>query len=128
MRLLLDTWTFLWILLDADALPDRARELHADPSNEVYLSSVSAWEISVKFRLGRLPLPDDPDRFIPEQRRLHGIDPLPLDGTAALQLSRLPDLHRDPFDRMLICQSIAEGLTILTPDRAIIHYPTRTIW
>ncbi|MEJ2079800.1 MAG: type II toxin-antitoxin system VapC family toxin [Acidobacteriota bacterium] len=128
MRLLLDTCTFLWIILGADALSKRARELHEDPSNEVYLSSVSAWEISVKFALGRLPLPEDPDRFIPEQRRLHGIDPLPLDETAALQLPRLPDLHRDPFDRMLVCQSIVEGLTLLTPDRAIIQYPVRTIW
>lgn len=128
MKLLLDTCTFLWITLDSEELSDQARQLHADPFNEVYLSSVSAWEISVKFALGRLPLPDEPDRFVPDQREKHGIQPLALDELAALQLPRLPDLHRDPFDRMLICQSIADGLTILTPDRSITQYPIRAVW
>ena len=128
MRILLDTCTFLWIILDSPELSDDARRLHRDPSNEVYLSSVSAWEISVKFALGRLPLPKHPERFVPEQREAHGIQPLPLDEIAALQLPRLPDYHRDPFDRMLICQSIAEGLTILTPDGGISQYPIRTAW
>lgn len=128
MKVLLDTCTFLWIILDAPNLSDRARELHADPANEVYVSAVSAWEISVKSALGRLPLPKHPALFVPEQRERHGILPLPLDESAALQLPRLPDLHRDPFDRMLICQAIAGELTILTPDAEIAQYPIRTAW
>jgi PIN domain nuclease of toxin-antitoxin system len=128
VKILLDTCTFLWIILEAEALSERARELHADPTNEVYLSAVSAWEIAVKFALGRLPLPDDPVRFIPEQRASHGILPLALRETACLHLPRLPLLHGDPFDRMLICQAIADSLTILTPDKAIGQYPIRTDW
>jgi PIN domain nuclease of toxin-antitoxin system len=128
MKILLDTRTFLWIILNDEALSERARELHADPSNEVYLSAVSAWEISVKFALGRLPLPEDPIRFIPEQRKSHGIEPLALDEMACFQLPRLPKLHHDPFDRMLICQAISESLTIVTPDRDIAQYPVRTTW
>jgi PIN domain nuclease of toxin-antitoxin system len=106
----------------------RSRELFADPENEVYLSSVSIWEIVVKHGLGRLPLPDPPQKFIPKYRKLHGIQSLPLDEFAVLQLPLLPERHKDPFDRMLICQAIALGLPILTPDSQINQYPVRTIW
>lgn len=128
MRLLLDTATFLWIIDDAPELTPRARELFLDPGNEVYLSSVSAWEIAIKYGLGRLPLPEVPDRFVPTQRKQHGIDALPLDEEAALHLARLPLLHRDPFDRMLVCQAIVHHLVILTPDELITQYPIRTMW
>ena len=128
MKVLLDTCTFLWIISDDPELSNRARELHSDPANQVYFSSVSAWEISVKNALGRLPLPGPLDRFIPEQRKSHGIRQLVLDEIAALQLPRLPDLHRDPFDRMLVCQAIVNGLTLLTPDELIVQYPVRSIW
>ncbi|HUF82656.1 MAG TPA: type II toxin-antitoxin system VapC family toxin, partial [Burkholderiales bacterium] len=69
-----------------------------------------------------------PQQFIPEQRRAHGIETLPLDEDAVLQLSRLPAIHKDPFDRMLICQAIAHGMVILTPDPLIGRYPVRTLW
>lgn len=128
MRLLLDTSTFLWIITDAPELSARARELFVDPGNEVYLSSVSAWEIAVKYALGRLPLPEPPERFVPFQRRQHGIEPLLLDEEAALHLARLPPLHKDPFDRMLVCQAIIHGLAILTPDELVYQYPVRTVW
>ncbi len=128
MKVLLDTCTFLWIISDDPKLSNRARELHSDPVNQVYFSSVSAWEISVKNALGRLPLPGPVDRFIPEQRESHGIEQLVLDEIAALQLPRLPALHRDPFDRMLVCQAIVNGLTLLTPDELIAQYPVRSIW
>ena len=128
MKLLLDTSTFLWIANDAPELSAHARELFVDPGNEVYLSSVSAWEMAIKYALGRLPLPEPPERFIRLQREQHGIEPLPLDEEAALHLTRLPLLHKDPFDRMLICQAIVHGLVILTPDQLIYQYPVRTIW
>lgn len=128
MRLLLDTAAFLWIVLDAEELSDGARSAFLAPDNEVYLSSVSGWEIVVKHRLGRLPLPEPPSRLIPRLRSEHHIEPLPLDEASALQLPTLPDLHRDPFDRMLICQAIVHGLVILTPDDAIRDYPVRTEW
>ena len=128
MRILLDTVAFLWAVTDAPELSDDARELFADPGNEVYLSSVSAWEISVKNALGKLPLPDSPARYVPAQRKQHGIESLHLDEEAALRLSRLPILHKDPCDRMLVCQALAKGLVILTPDRLIAQYPVRTAW
>jgi len=128
MRLLVDTCTFLWIVGGARELSDRAREAFTDPANEACLSAVSAWEIAVKHRLGRLPLPAPPDTFVPVQRTAHGLDPLPMDEEAALQVAKLPDLHRDPFDRMLVAQAIVGGLVLLTPDDHIRAYPVRTLW
>ena len=128
MKLLLDTCTFLWIILNSPQLSNRARELFADPSNEVYLSVVSTWEIALKYALGRLPLPDSPDRFIPVQRRRHSIESLALEEVATLHLPKVPDLHRDPFDRMLVSQALVHGLVILTPDNLITQYPVLTEW
>ena len=128
MRLLLDTCTFLWIVGGAPELSSRARELVQDPDNDVYLSVVSAWEIALKHAIGRLPLPDSPERFVPAERRRHGIDSLDLDEETALHLGRLPPLHRDPFDRMLVCHAIVQGLVILGPDQLITQYPVRTAW
>lgn len=128
MRLLLDTCTFLWIASGSDALSGPARELFADPANEVFLSAVSGWEIAVKHRLGKLPLPAEPAVFVPEQRQGHRVTELPLEEAAALTLDRLPDAHCDPFDRMLVCQAIQHGLTILTPDPLVRQYPVRCVW
>ncbi len=128
MKLLLDTCAFLWIVADAPELSPRARDLFKDADNEVYLSAASAWEIAVKQGLGRLPLPDTPDRFVREMREAHGITALPIDEESALHVSRLPAIHRDPFDRMLVSQAIVHGLTILTPDALVAQYPARTTW
>lgn len=128
MRFLLDTCTFLWVVSGAAELSVHARELYVDPDNEVYLSSVSVWEMAVKYMLGRLPLPEPPERFVPAQRKLHHIDALQLDEEAALHLTRLPPLHKDPFDRMLVCQAIIHHLVILTPDDLVNQYPVRTMW
>lgn len=128
MRLLLDTCTFLSMVAGAPELSGRARELAVDPTNEVYLSAVSAWEIALKHGLGRLPLPDSPDRFVPTQRRRHGIDEIPLDEESALHLGRLLLPHRDPFDRMLVAQAIVHGLVVLGPDPLVSQDPVRTAW
>jgi len=128
VRLLLDTCTFLWIVGGAKELSPRARHAFADPSNEAYLSAASAWEIAVKHRLGNLPLPAPLDEFVPAQRAAHGIEPLPVDEEAALHVAKLPDLHRDPFDRMLVAQALVGGLVLLTPDDPIHQYPVRTLW
>jgi len=128
LRLLLDTVTFLWIIEGSDQLSAQTRAAFSDTGNESYLSSVSAWEIAVKHMLGKLPLPQPPERFIPKYRRLHRIETLPFDEDAALHLPRLAEHHKDPFDRMLICQAIAHGLAIVTPDPLITRYPVRTLW
>jgi len=82
----------------------------------------------IKHSLERLPFPESPHRFIPNQREKHGIESLPLDEESTLHWPRLPQLHNDPFDRMLVCQAIAQGLTILTPDNLIGQYPVRVLW
>ncbi len=128
MKILLDTCTFLWIITDAPELSESARLLFVDPANEIYLSAVSAWEIAVKHALGRLPLPEPPERFIPARRKQHGIEPLPLEEEATLHLTRLPPYHQDPFDRMLVCQAVVHGMVLLTPDELILQYSVRTTW
>jgi PIN domain nuclease of toxin-antitoxin system len=128
MKLLLDTCTFLWIVTGDASLSAPARKLFSDPANEVFLSSVSAWEIAVKHSLGKLPLPRPPSVLVPEERQRHQIAPLALDEGAALFSAKLPELHKDPIDRMLVCQAMVGGLTLLTPDSLITQYPVATIW
>ena len=127
-KLLLDTCTFLWVIRDSPELSPLARDLFSDPENTVYLSAVSAWEISVKHGLGKLPLAAPPHVYVPAERTRHGISPLSLDEDSATAVSRLPLLHSDPFDRMLVCQAITHGLTLLTPDARIHLYPANVKW
>lgn len=128
MKIILDTCAFLWILNGSSKLSQRAKREFQDPTNDIYLSAVSAWEITVKFMLKKLPLPEPPRRFVPAQRALHQIQSLGLDETAVLALERLPALHKDPFDRMLVCQAITAGMTILTPDPLVTQYPVAALW
>ena len=128
MNLLLDTCTFLWIALDPSQLSPQARLLFQASANRVFLSSVSAWEIAVKYGLGKLPLQQPPELFVPQQRVAHQIAELRLREDEALRVTHLPALHKDPFDRMLICQALANGLTILTPDPLIRQYAVPTLW
>jgi PIN domain nuclease of toxin-antitoxin system len=117
VRLLLDTPALLWWLADA-GLTAQARDAVADPANAVAVSAVSAWEISIKKALGKLTAPDD----LEHQVRAGGFLPLPISiahGVAAGQLARH---HEDPFDRMLIAQAQAEGLTIVTRDKRFADY------
>ncbi len=128
MKLLLDTCTFLWIVDQHDQLPMPVVGLYVSAENEVYLSTASAWEIAAKYAARRLNLAAPPERFVPDQREAHRILSLPIDEESALHTSRLPLLHRDPFDRILVGQAIVHGMTILTPDRLITQYPARTMW
>jgi PIN domain nuclease of toxin-antitoxin system len=128
MKLLLDTCTFLWVTVGSDALSPIAIEVFADPKNEVYLSAVSVWEIHVKYRLGKLSLPLSPDKFIPKERERHMIARLDLSEQDTFHLLKLPAVHRDPFDRMIVCQAIEHSLTILTPDPLVTQYPIRSLW
>jgi PIN domain nuclease of toxin-antitoxin system len=128
MNLLLDTVTFLWIMEDSEDIPESARVLLSDSENEVFLSAASAWEISVKHALGKLPLPQAPERLIPQQRKMRGISALPISEEAALRVRQLPNLHKDPFDRILACQAIEHTMTIVTPDALLRAYPIRTVW
>lgn len=128
MKLLLDTCTFLWMVDQYEKLSARALELVRSPDNELYLSAASAWEVGTKYATGRLSLNEPPDLYVPTQREAHGIQTLPIDEESALHTGRLPRLHRDPFDRMLVAQAIVHGMTIVTPDPIVRQYPARTTW
>lgn len=122
MRILLDTHIFLWFISGDTQLSTDVRDAIRDPDNEVYLSAISVWEAIVKYQLGKLLLPEHPETYLPKQRDLHQIASLALDEISVVQLAKLPLLHRDPFDRMLICQALQNGLTIATVDTAIRAY------
>jgi PIN domain nuclease of toxin-antitoxin system len=127
MRILLDTHIFLWFISGDPQLSISIRELIRDSDNEVYLSVVSVWESIIKYQLGKLPLPESPEIYLPKQRNSHQITSLPIDEDSVAQLIHLPLLHRDPFDRMLICQALQHRLTIATVDSAIRAYDVSII-
>jgi PIN domain nuclease of toxin-antitoxin system len=128
MKLLLDTVTFLNAAASAKSISNRAKDLLLHPESEIYVSVASFWEIAIKYSTGKLALPETPERFAPLHRQKLGADTLLIDEESALHFTRLPDLHRDPFDRILICQAIVHGMVLLTPDDRISRYPVRTAW
>jgi PIN domain nuclease of toxin-antitoxin system len=126
VKLLLDTCALIWLVTGEQPLPLRVRT--ALQSAEVYVSSVVAWEIAIKFAKGMLRLTEPPNRLVPAARARYAFAPLPIDEESALHIVKLPPLHKDPFDRMLVSQAIVHGLTIVTNDPKILQYPARTIW
>ncbi|MBA3632298.1 MAG: type II toxin-antitoxin system VapC family toxin [Acidobacteria bacterium] len=122
MRLLLDTHIFLWFITGDGRLPILMRDAIREPGNEVFLSVVSLWEIILKHQIGKLSLPQSPEIYIPKQRRLHQIRSLVVSENSIKELAKLPSVHRDPFDRLLICQTLAGNLTIVTVDNEILNY------
>lgn len=128
MRALLDTHVLLWWLFDDPTLSRRARRVIADPGNEILVSSASAWEISTKYRLGKLPEAEEAVKHLPLLLRRSRMIVLPITLEHALQAGALPGPHRDPFDRMLIAQSRLEKLPLLTSDPVFRNYKVRTLW
>jgi PIN domain nuclease of toxin-antitoxin system len=123
MRLLLDTHTFLWYITDDPRLRDSCAEAIQAESNEVFLSVVSVWEALAKHQLGKLPLPSPADEYLRDRREQHGIATLPFDEPSLTYLLHLPLHHRDPFDRMLICQALQHDLQVVTADGEFEKYP-----
>jgi PIN domain nuclease of toxin-antitoxin system len=128
MKALLDTHTFLWWNLDDPHLSSKAREFIARGSNEIYVSAASAWEIAIKMAKGRLALPEPPDQYVADRMRLHRFSALPIELSHALEVFRLPPIHQDPFDRLLVAQSQLENLPLLTGDPEIGRYQVEIIW
>ena len=120
---LLDTQVFLWCLMDSPRLTPEVRELIADPLNPVYVSAATSWEIAIKKSLGKLKAPHNIDGIVEEM----GFLKLPIYLYHGDTLSRLPFHHRDPFDRMLIAQAIAEGLVLISSDRKFEMYDVELI-
>lgn len=128
MKLLLDTHAFLWWIIDAPQLSQRAREIIGDAENTLFLSAASGWEIAIKAGLGKLSLPADMTSFILSQMHINAITSLPILLSHALHVHTLPDLHRDPFDRMLIAQAQLESLPVITIDPKFTPYQVEVIW
>lgn len=125
MRLLLDTHAFLWYITDDPRLSMASAEAIQDEANEVFLSVVSVWEALAKHQLGKLPLPTPADQYLKSRREQHNIASLPFDEPSLSHLLRLPLHHRDPFDRMLICQALQHELQVLTSDALFEQYPIK---
>ncbi len=128
MKLLIDTSAFLWFLTADKQLSEAAAAAIRSSENDVWLSAVSFWEILVKHHLGRLPLPEPPSSYISKQRKRHGIASLALRERVIAHLPKLPALHKDPFDRMLVCQSLEHRLILVTSDPLVRAYPIKTLW
>jgi PIN domain nuclease of toxin-antitoxin system len=128
MNLLLDTHTFLWWITDAPKLSKAARDLMGNGQNTLYWSAASSWEVSIKYALGRLPLPEIPEIFLPSELSQNRIESLPVIDAHAFRAGHLPRYHRDPFDRMLIAQAQVESLVILSNDQKLGLYGVEVCW
>lgn len=129
MRLLLDTHAFLWSVTAPEKLSPRARRAIENGDNEIYVSAATAWEVAIKVRLGRLePEVEDLERSFLEQIERHAFQPLPIQMRHALKVASLPDVHRDPFDRLLVAQAMVEDLSLATADRKLREYGVKVVW
>lgn len=128
MRILLDTHCWLWWITTPERLATEAQQFIEDGHNEIFLSAASSWEIAIKYALGKLPLPENPETFIPPRLIRDAIKPFPVNHAHALHVASLPLHHGDPFDRLLISQAQVERLSIMTVDRQFKAYEVDLIW
>jgi|SRR5215469_3503353 len=128
MSYLLDTSVFLWALSSPERLNHDARELLSNDRDELFFSSASAWEISVKYAIGKVALPTTPGHCVPALLQRWGIRPLDITHAHALAVLELPLHHADPFDRLLVAQTTLEGMTLVTADRAFEKYGVKLFW
>jgi PIN domain nuclease of toxin-antitoxin system len=127
MRALLDTSVLLWWLGEPSRIGTKLLDSLKEPESVVLFSQISLLEIQIKIGIGKLTL-GFPIEQIPELAEKSGLTPLPLRNAAIFTLPKLPNLHRDPFDRLLICEAIQEGVPLITPDETIRRYPVRVVW
>jgi PIN domain nuclease of toxin-antitoxin system len=123
VKILLDTQVALWAWTAPEKLPARMRVQIGSPENEVFFSQVSTWEIAIKHQLGKLPLPSAPETFLHRAIAESGFGYLNILDAAIFLLGRLPNLHRDPFDRMLIAHALAAHCHLATADEMLARYP-----
>lgn len=123
MKLLLDTHIFLWLIDGNERLSDRYQQAIQNPNNEKFLSVVSIWECVIKYQIGKLDFPSSPETYLPTERRKHLIKTLTVNENSIAQLIKLPLLHKDPFDRLIMAQALQHDLIIMTEDQLILAYP-----
>lgn len=127
MRILVDTQCWLWLTATPERLSARALTQIEASDTELYLSAASAWEIAIKFALGKLRLPDRPAEYVPRYLRETRTTALPITTDHAAYVADLPAHHRDPFDRLLVAQAILDRLPILTTDLQIRRYDVQVL-
>ncbi len=128
MRYLLDTHTFLWMAAEPAKLSAKIRGIVQVSDNQLLLSAASGWETALLWRLKRVELPDQPQRFIPEAMQKLSITPLAIGFDVAISATTLPRVHRDPFDRIIIAEALKENLSVLTKNSMFSEYGARTLW
>jgi PIN domain nuclease of toxin-antitoxin system len=128
LKLLLDTCTFIWLCADPAHLSDPARKALSEAGAELLLSDVSVLEVCLKWQTGKLQLPAPPRSWLEEQVRIWRAARTPIARSAIYRSTELPDLHRDPFDRLLVATAIEESATVVTPDEWIRRYPVSCLW
>ena len=128
MKILLDTHIFLWLIDNDDQLENNWLNEIKNPNNEIFLSVASVWECIIKYQIGKLPFPESPEIYLPKKRKENLIKSLIINEKSLYHLTQLPLIHKDPFDRLLIAQSLADNLTIMTKDNAILGYPDLNIF
>ena len=127
--LLLDTCAVLWLADDQESLSARAREAIEESAAGLFVSAISAFEIAIKHRQGKLRLPLEPAEWYAEALETHGLSEIPVSGEIALRATALPPIHRDPCDRFIIATALTKDLAVVTPDRTIPQYPgVRVVW
>jgi PIN domain nuclease of toxin-antitoxin system len=126
VRVLLDTHVFLWLHTEPERLGGHLPMVE-DRHNALLVSAASSWEIAIKYGLGRLSLPEPPERYVPERLRVIGAEALAIEHPHALAVAALPPLHSDPFDRLLIAQAGLLEVPILTADPSVAQYAVRTL-
>jgi PIN domain nuclease of toxin-antitoxin system len=128
MKVLLDTHAFLWLLTDDHRLSENAIATFMEPNNALFFSAASFWEISIKKSLGKISLKSGWMQTIKGEMKANSVQWLPIEMVHCAELEQLPFHHRDPFDRMLIGQAIAEGMRVLSRDHRFSDYPIECIW
>ena len=128
MKAILDTHVLLWWANDDRRLSRQARDFITDPGNVCYLSVGSCWEIVLKSQSGKLEYPAGPSAFLEQVMLRQGIELLPVHYRHVRRIPDLPLHHRDPFDRLLIAQSLEEGIPLVSGDKAVRRYPIEVIW
>ncbi len=128
MRLLLDTCVFLWLATEPSKLSPAATLALDDEANELFLSDASIWEIALKHRAGKLPLPDAPRQWIPAELRFHGVQTVSVTQEAIYRACELPGEHRDPFDRLIAAQAEVGEFKLVSSDEAFQALGIATFW
>ncbi len=128
MRLLLDTHSFLWFILDDPQLSAAAKVLIEDPTNDVEVSPASYWEIAIKIGLGKYELPGPYEEFMEQQIAVNDFRILPIEVRHTALLTTMPHHHRDPFDRLLAAQSLVEAIPLVSIDDQFDPYSVTRLW